>query len=154
MVIFSQRCPPKPKQQWYEKDIIYEIDVTTYRDTNNDGIGDIKGVEEKLKYLETNSIKSILLHSSIFNITSGKSYEITEKNYQNNKFDLLTIDPLVGTENDLDNLIKILNRKDMHVIIDLPLGSTSDPNGNYWYGSDQQLSRKINVCEKKPTLFF
>jgi hypothetical protein len=45
LVIFGKRCPPKAKLVWYEKDIIYEIDVTTFRDTNQDGIGDIKGFE-------------------------------------------------------------------------------------------------------------
>lgn len=145
LVIYSQRCPPKPNQVWYEKDIIYEIDVTTFRDTNDDGIGDIKGVEEKLDYLEKNHIKSILLQSSIFNITNGRSIELNGKDFQNKKFDLLTIDSLVGNEKNLDDFIKILTRKDMHVVIDLPVASTSDPNGNFWYGSNDQLSKKINV---------
>ncbi len=43
LVISSKRCPPKVPLVWYEKDIIYEIDVTTFRDTDQDGIGDIKG---------------------------------------------------------------------------------------------------------------
>jgi len=34
----------------------------------------------------------------------------------------------------------------MHLIIDLPLSSTSDPNGYSWYGSSNPLSTKINVC--------
>jgi len=162
LIIFSQRCPPKPKLVWYEKEIIYEIDVTTFRDSDGNGFGDIKGltifilkylvdwifslgVGEKLNYFEKNNIKSLLLRSSIFNITSGTSLQLDRRNFQDKKFDFLTIDPLVGSENDFQDLAKLLNRKDMHLILDLPLSSTSDPNGYSWYGSINPLKNKINV---------
>jgi hypothetical protein len=145
LIIYSSRCPPKPKLVWYQKDIIYEIDVTTFYDTNQNAIGDIKGIEQKLDYFEKNSIKSILIRSSIFNFTIETSIKLDGQTIKNKKVDLLTIDPLIGNETEFDNLIKIFNRKDMHIILDLPLSSTSDPNGRFWYGSNKALQRKINV---------
>ncbi|UJR19835.1 hypothetical protein I4U23_022968 [Adineta vaga] len=116
LVITLPRCPPKPNLRWYEKDIIYEIDVPVFRDSNQDGIGDIKGVEEKLKYFEKNRIKSLLFQSSIFNTTDGRTP------YDQN-IDLMTLDTKIGNDKDLQDFIKILNRKDMHLIIDLPISS-------------------------------
>ncbi|CAF0940534.1 unnamed protein product [Rotaria sordida] len=144
LVIFSPRCPPKPKLVWYQKEIIYELDVTTFRDSNQDGIGDIKGVQEKLNYLEKNDIKVILLQPSIFNVTAGTSIQLNGRTALATNTDLYTIDPSVGNDNDLKDLLKTLNRKDMRLIIDLPLSSTFDPNGYSWYGSNSSLPSKIN----------
>ncbi|CAF2794545.1 unnamed protein product [Rotaria sp. Silwood2] len=155
LVVFSPRCPPKPKLAWYQKEIIYEIDVTTFRDSNQDGIGDIKGVQEKLSYLEKNNIKSLLLQSSIFNVTTGTSIQSSGRNVRTKNVNLYSIDPSVGSDNDLKELSRTLYRKDMRLIIDLPLSSTFDPNGYLWYGSDSPLPSKINVvtCTKNfPTL--
>lgn len=149
LVVFSSRCPPKPKLSWYKKNIIYEVDLTRFKDSNNDGIGDLKGLEDQLKYLETNNIKSILFSSSIFDHSNSQSIELNQQLNSNKKIDLLTIDPSVANEQQLDQFVKNLNRKDFNLIIDLPLGSTFDPNGLSWYGSDQPLRSKItNPCSK------
>ena len=91
------------------------------------------------------------LQSSIFNASGGTSIQLDGQILKDKKIDLLTIDPLVGTDEDLINLMKILNRKDMHLIIDLPLSTTLDPSGFIWYGSDLPFSTKIKV--KKTTIF-
>ncbi|CAF3871276.1 unnamed protein product [Rotaria sp. Silwood2] len=111
LVVFSPRCPPKPKLAWYQKEIIYEIDVTTFRDSNQDGIGDIKGVQEKLSYLEKNNIKSLLLQSSIFNVTTGTSIQSSGRNVRTKNVNLYSIDPSVGSDNDLKELSRTLYRK-------------------------------------------
>jgi len=66
--------------------------------------------------LEKNNIKSILLRSSIFNVTLGTSIQLDGQTLTNKKFDLLKIDPSVGTENDFEDLAKILNRKGLLII--------------------------------------
>ena len=69
------------------------------------------GIQEKLGYLETNQIKSILLRSSIFNVTDGTSLQLDGRTLLNKHIDLLNIDPFVGNDTDLQELTKILNRK-------------------------------------------
>ena len=96
LILFISRCPHKAKLDWYQKDIIYEMDLKMFRDSNQDGIGDIQGLEEKLDYLEKNLIQSILFRSSIFNST-----------------DLLTFDQRIINQTDLQNFIKLLNRKSL-----------------------------------------
>ncbi|CAM4863318.1 unnamed protein product [Rotaria socialis] len=146
LIVFSPGCPPKPKLHWYQKEIIYEIDVMVFRDSNADGIGDIKGVQENLNYFEKNNIKSILFQSTIFNVTGGTSLHLDGQRAYDKKIDLLQIDPLVGSDNDLQDLLKIFNRRDMHFIIDLPLSSILDPNGKSWYGSTPLLNKIDNPC--------
>ncbi|CAF1276716.1 unnamed protein product [Adineta ricciae] len=148
LIVTSQRCPPKPHLHWFEKEIIYEIDVPFFRDSNQDGIGDIKGVEEKLKYFEKNRIKSLLFQSSIFNATGGISLQLDGRIPHDKNIDLITLDSSIGSENDFENFIKILNRKDMRLIIDLPLSSTLDPNGQLWYGSKPLRSSIANPCSR------
>ncbi|CAF1156507.1 unnamed protein product [Adineta steineri] len=134
-ILFSPKCPHKSKLHWYEKDIIYDIDIQMFRDSNRDGHGDIKGLHEKFDYFEKNFIKTILFRSTIFS--------------NQDKFDLLTINPQVANETNLQNFRKILHRKDMNLMIDLPLSSTNDINGSQWYGNIQPLSNKIkNTCEE------
>ena len=43
LISTSPSCPPKTKLVWHEQEIIYELDVRTFRDANADGIGDIQG---------------------------------------------------------------------------------------------------------------
>jgi glycosidase len=97
LILFSVKCPPKAKLVWYEKEIIYEIDIEMFRDSNRDGRGDIKGVQEKVDYLERNLIKTILFQSNVF---SNKD-----------KIDLLTMNQQICNENHLQKFVKIINRK-------------------------------------------
>lgn len=150
LVLTSPACPPKPNLDWFQRDIIYEIDLPTFYDANGDGIGDLNGLKQKLPYLEKNRMKSILLQSSIFNSTLGTSIQLDGKNPGDKKLDLLTLDPFVGTESDLQDLFKILKGKNRNLIIDLPVSSTFDPNGLSWYGSTNSLKNPIkNPCRGK-----
>ena len=71
----------------------------------------LTGLVEKLSYLESNRMKSILLQSSIFNSTLGTSIQLDGTAPSDKKMDLLQIDPSVGSDNHLQNLTKLLNRK-------------------------------------------
>lgn len=132
----SPRCPPKTNLVWYEQEIIYELDLRSFRDSNADGIGDIQGFMKKLPYLERNGFKSVLFQSSIFHTTSTNKANFSPS-------DLYTLDSSLGTDMDLENITKILHRKDMHLIMDLPISSTADSSGRSWYGSSQPLGKPI-----------
>jgi len=108
---------------WYENEIIYEVNVPKFYDSNNDGIGDLQGLVNKFDYFEKNHIQTILLQSSIFNV-SEQIIELWDRQYGNfQTSDLLTFDSHIGNENDWNQLRELLNTKDMHLVIDLPLSS-------------------------------
>lgn len=149
LVLTSPRCPPKKELTWFEREIIYEVDVPVFRDSDADGVGDIRGLIEQLPYIEKNQIQSILLESSIFNVSIGISTKLDGTDPIDKKFNLKRIDPKIGKEKDLDDLVKILLKKNMHLIIDLPLASTFDPKGRFWYGHPSPLDVSIeNPCAK------
>jgi hypothetical protein len=69
------------------------------------------GIVEKLDYLERNNIQSILLQSSIFNI-SDELFELSDRQFGKiQTSDLLKFDPLIGDEEDFDDLMEILANK-------------------------------------------
>ncbi|CAF1444690.1 unnamed protein product [Adineta ricciae] len=128
LIVISPRCRSKPHLNWYEKEIIYEIDVPSFYDSNDDGIGDIKGVKEKLKYFQENRIKSLLFRSTIFS----------------SKTNFMSLDSSVGSESDLQDFMKTLYKKDMHFLVDLPLASTWGTNDHLWFNSTARYDPNAN----------
>jgi hypothetical protein len=43
IVVFTPSCPFRPKMNWWEKEVVYQIDVENFKDSNNDGTGDLAG---------------------------------------------------------------------------------------------------------------
>ncbi len=97
-------CPPKPKLLFNQKDIFYQIEVANFKDTNGDGIGDLKGIEEKLDYIKNDlGAKIVCLNRFISKATPTE------------------IDPEYGDELDLKSLKKAIKKNSMYLIIDFPV---------------------------------
>lgn len=101
----------------------YEIFVGAFSDSNGDGIGDLRGVINRLDYLndgDPNSGKSLgvtgIWLMPIFKSPSYHKYDVT---------DYYTIDPDYGTMDDLKELISECHKRDITLIIDLPINHTS-----------------------------
>lgn len=103
------------EQKNYEGRTFYEIFVRAFNDSDGDGIGDLKGVVEKLDYLEDLGVKGIWLMP----ITKSPSYHGYDTE------DYYSIDEDYGTVNDLKELIKEANKRDIKVVMDLVLNHTS-----------------------------
>ena len=95
--------------------VYYEIFVISYADSNNDKIGDIKGITDKLDELKELGIQGIWL-TPIFKSPSYHKYDVT---------DYYTIDPEYGTKEDLKNLVSKAHSKGIKIILDLPVNHTS-----------------------------
>lgn len=100
----------------YEGRVFYEIFVRAFNDTNQDGIGDLKGVTAKLDYLEELGVRGIWL-MPITKATSYHGYD-TEDYY--------TIDEDYGTLEDFKQLIKEAHKRDIKVVMDLVINHTSN----------------------------
>lgn len=99
-------------------DVYYEIFVRSFADSNGDGIGDLKGVTEKLSYLKSLGIQGIWL-MPIFDSPSYHGYDVT---------DYYKINPDYGTEADLKNLVDQAHKMGIKVIVDLVANHTSTQN--------------------------
>lgn len=108
-------------QKNYEGRAFYEIFVRSFNDSNGDGIGDLKGVTEKLDYLQNLGVKGIWL-MPINKATSYHGYDVD---------DYYSIEDDYGTMDDLQGLLDEAHKRDIKVIMDLVINHTSI--NNKWF---------------------
>ena len=102
--------------------VFYEIFVGSFSDSNGDGIGDLRGIINRMDYLndgrpesgESLGVEGLWL-TPVFASPSYHKYDIT---------DYETIDPAFGTQEDLKELIALCHQRDVLLILDLPLNHT------------------------------
>ncbi len=104
-------------RNWWKEAVIYQIYPRSFRDSNGDGIGDIKGIIEKLYYLADLGIDAIWLSPVCQSPQDDNGYDISD--YQ-------AIDPLFGNIEDMELLIQEAGKKQIKIIMDLVLNHTSD----------------------------
>ena len=103
--------------EWWKKVVAYHIYPRSFSDSNNDGIGDIRGVIQHLDYLHWLGVKLIWLSPVYKSPMDDNGYDISD--YQD-------IDPLFGTLDDMDELIKKSQGYGMKIIMDLVVNHCSD----------------------------
>ena len=102
---------------WWRDGIIYQIYPRSFADSNNDGIGDLKGIISKLDYLQALGIDAIWL---------SPVYPSPDVDFGYDVADYKDIDPKFGTMKDFENLVKQAKKRHIHIIMDLVLNHTSD----------------------------
>lgn len=102
---------------WWRDGIIYQIYPRSFADSNNDGIGDLKGITGKLDYLAMLGIDAIWL--SPINPSPDKDFGYDISDYED-------IDPKFGTLADFDRLVKEAHDRGIRVIMDGVFNHTSD----------------------------
>ena len=105
------------KNKWWQEAIIYQIYPKSFYDSNNDGIGDIQGVIEKLPYLKKLGVNALWLNPIFSSPQVDNGYDID---------DYESIDPLFGTMEDVEAFIEQAHQQGMKVIFDFVLNHTSD----------------------------
>ena len=106
--------------------VFYEIFVGSFSDSNGDGIGDLRGIINRMDYLndgDDRSGKSLGVEgiwlTPIFKSGSYHKYDIN---------DYYTVDPDFGTEEDLKELLELCHQRNVKVILDLPINHTGKLN--------------------------
>ncbi|WP_162163910.1 glycoside hydrolase family 13 protein [Acholeplasma hippikon] len=102
---------------WWKKGVVYQIYPLSFKDTNNDGIGDIKGIISELNYLKDLGVDIIWLSPIYESPMDDNGYDIS--NY-------LAINRMFGTMEDVDELIYEVHQRGMRIIMDLVVNHTSD----------------------------
>lgn len=103
--------------KWWKDGVIYQIYPKSFKDSNGDGIGDLKGVEEKLPYLKELGIDAIWLSPVYLSPQIDNGYDIA---------DYYQIDPMFGNNQDMENLIQAAHSLDIKIIMDFVANHTSD----------------------------
>lgn len=102
---------------WWKEIVFYQIYPRSFKDSNNDGLGDLQGIISKLDYLSDLGIKGLWLSPIFKSPMKDNGYDIS---------DYYDINPEMGTMDDLKELIKESHKREMKVIMDFVVNHTSD----------------------------
>ncbi|GMA68963.1 hypothetical protein GCM10025879_02090 [Leuconostoc litchii] len=87
------------KEKWWQKAVVYQIYPKSFQDSDNDGIGDLRGIINRLKYIKKLGVDVIWLNPIYKTPDIDGGYDISD--YQD-------INPILGTMSDFDELLKNL----------------------------------------------
>ena len=116
--------------KWLENAIFYEIYPQSFKDTNGDGIGDLKGIISKLDYVCSLGCNAIWLNPIFDSPFKDAGYDVR---------DYKKIAKRYGTLEDLDELIREMHKRNMHLLLDLVPCHTSDTHP--WFKKSRQQKR-------------
>jgi len=105
------------KASWWQSGIFYQIYPRSFQDSNHDGVGDLKGILNRLPYLTELGVDAIWLSPIFTSPMADFGYDIS--NYTD-------VDPIFGTLDDLDALINAAHLKQLKLILDFVPNHTSD----------------------------
>lgn len=105
---------------WYRRNVIYQIYPWSFKDSNGDGVGDLRGIIEKLDYLNDG-------HDSlnVGAIWLSPIYPSPMKDFGYDISDYYNIDPRFGNLNDFDELVKKAHARGLKIMMDLVTNHTS-----------------------------
>jgi oligo-1,6-glucosidase len=107
----------KMNKKWWHDKVAYQIYPKSFKDTNGDGIGDIRGIIDKLDYLKELGIDLIWLSPIYCSPLADQGYDIS---------DYYNIDSRFGTMEEMDELIAETKKREMKLIMDLVVNHCSD----------------------------
>ncbi|WP_270615919.1 glycoside hydrolase family 13 protein [Streptococcus koreensis] len=121
------------EKDWWKGKVAYQIYPKSFKDSNGDGIGDLKGITQKLDYLEKLGIDILWLSPIYKSPFIDQGYDIS---------DYYAIDPIFGTMEDMEELIAEGKKRGISIIMDLVVNHCSshhewfqkalaDPDGPY-----------------------
>jgi alpha-glucosidase len=111
---------------WWHHAVFYEVYPRSFADSNNDGIGDLKGITSKLDYLKQLGVDAIWITPCFPSPQVDFGYDVSD--YEN-------IDPMYGTLADFDQLVAEGRKRSIKVILDFVPNHTSDKHK--WFQESQ-----------------
>ncbi|XP_065383189.1 amino acid transporter heavy chain SLC3A1 isoform X2 [Macaca fascicularis] len=121
IIVLSPKC-----LDWWQEGPMYQIYPRSFKDSNKDGNGDLKGIQDKLDYITALNVKTVWITSF---------YKSSLKDFRYGVEDFRQVDSIFGTMEDFENLVAAIHDKGLKLIIDFIPNHTSDKHT--WF----QLSR-------------
>jgi oligo-1,6-glucosidase len=110
------------KKEWWKEAVVYQLYPRSFKDANGDGIGDLKGIIDKLDYIKSLGINVVWLNPVYESPNHDMGYDIS---------DYRAIMKLFGSMEDFDTLLYGLHERGIKLIMDLVVNHTSDEH--YWF---------------------
>ncbi|MBX2894126.1 MAG: alpha-glucosidase [Cyclobacteriaceae bacterium] len=112
---------------WWKEAIVYQIYPSSFKDSDDDGVGDIRGIIQKLDYIKSLGVDAVWLNPIFKSPNDDGGYDIS---------DYYAIQPEFGTMADFDELLTGLHQRNLKLIIDLVLNHSSDEHE--WFQQSRQ----------------
>ena len=112
----QKRAVEAEGHEWWKHAVFYEIYPRSFADSNNDGIGDLKGIDSHLDYLKDLGVDAIWITPCYPSPQVDFGYDVSD--YEN-------IDPMYGTLKDFQHLARDARKHDIRIIMDYVLNNTS-----------------------------
>jgi len=106
---------------WYKTSVVYQIYPSSFQDSNGDGVGDIRGIINRLPYLQDGTENSL----GIGAVWLCPIYTSPMKDFGYDIADFYNIDSRFGTLKDFDELVLGLHKRNIKIIMDLVINHTS-----------------------------
>ncbi|HKI46011.1 MAG TPA: alpha-glucosidase [Balneolales bacterium] len=113
---------PDTTHTWWKQSIVYEVYPRSFMDSNGDGIGDLKGIEEKLDYLKALGVNVIWLCPIFRSPNFDYGYDVSDYYHIMKGF---------GNMADFNSLLAAVKKRGMKLILDMVINHTS--NQNHWF---------------------
>ena len=110
------------QNKWWQSAVLYQIYPRSFQDTTGTGVGDLRGIIERLSYLEKLGINAIWLSPVYKSPNDDNGYDISDYEDIMEEF---------GTMADMDELIEEAKKRDIRIIMDLVVNHTSDEHA--WF---------------------
>ncbi len=107
----------RPGRTWWRDGVLYQIYPRSFMDTNGDGVGDLRGITQRLDHLQWLGVEGIWLDPIMVSPNDDWGYDVA---------DYVDVDPALGTLADADTLVEEASKRGIRVILDLVPNHTSD----------------------------
>ncbi|MBM7616582.1 oligo-1,6-glucosidase [Weissella uvarum] len=110
------------KSTWFKDSVVYQIYPQSFQDSNHDGVGDLKGIQSRLDYLNKLGVDVVWLNPIYTSPNQDNGYDIA---------DYRSIQSRYGSMDDFDELLADMHEHDLKLIMDLVVNHTSDQH--HWF---------------------
>ena len=110
------------ERKWWKEGVVYQIYPRSFNDSDGDGIGDLRGIIEKLDYIKSLGVNVIWLSPVYPSPNDDNGYDVS---------DYCAIQPQFGTMEDFDELLAGIHQREMKLVMDLVANHTSDEHN--WF---------------------
>ncbi|MBX7171509.1 MAG: alpha-glucosidase [Pyrinomonadaceae bacterium] len=115
------------QRKWWKEAVVYQIYPRSFKDSNGDGIGDLRGIIEKLDYIKSLGVDVVWLNPIFKSPNDDNGYDVS---------DYCGIMDDFGTMEDFDEMLKGFHERGIKLVLDLVANHSSDEH--FWF----QESRK------------
>ncbi|WP_392544314.1 alpha-amylase family glycosyl hydrolase [Oryzobacter telluris] len=107
---------------WWPEAVVYQIYPRSFADANGDGVGDLRGVTDRVPYLAALGVDAVWLSPFYPSPLADGGYDIVDHR---------DVDPVIGTLEDFDEMVAALHAVDIKVIVDIVPNHTSDQHPDF-----------------------